>query len=108
MDKQHQNEVRTVIKGHLKRIFGPPAIACSCWLTFAYSFSAINPKWDYLAAFALGALAFGVLALPFVTLSLFISWLYATGKEKSVACSYFVGWAFAWGILILPFVGFDH
>jgi hypothetical protein len=106
MDEQHQNEAKGKLKGNLKRIFGPPLIVISCWSIFTYGgvLQFLNPRWDYITGFSFGALAFGFLVLPFVVLSLGIGWWRAPSGEKGVACSYFVGWALAWGILVFGFM----
>lgn len=64
----------------------------------------LNPKWDYVTVFTFGALAFGFLVLPFVVLSLALAWWRAPQDKKGVDCSYFIGWASAWIILIMGFI----
>ncbi len=106
MDAQHQNLAGENLKGNLKRIFGPPLIVTLCWAIFVYGgvLQFVNPRWDYIIGFAFGALAFGFLVVPFVVLSLGITWWRAPTEEKAVACSYFAGWTVAWGILMFGFI----
>jgi hypothetical protein len=91
------------MKAHLKRIFGPPAIVALCWGLYTYGdfVQFFNQMWDYLTVFCFSALLFGFFALPFVVGLSALSWWRAPHGEKGIACSYFIGWALSWSLLLL-------